>query len=428
MASKMRRRMALLLTAGLATASLAACGSDSESNSTTVTIWSSLDAPVQEGLLKAVEEKAKADGITIDWQTVKDINTLIMQKIAANDTPDIAFIPQPGVVKDIVARGKAFPIDDAIGDAKDTYIPGTLETGQVDGDTYGMIVSTNVKGLVFYPKDAWDQAGYQAPTTIDELNTLTEQIKSDGTAPWCMGIESGPATGWPATDWIETLVGKYGGPEQYNEWVSHEIPFDSDLVREAAGEMETLVLTDGNVYGGVKSIPSTNFATAGNVMFNKKPGCYLYMQGSFMLGTGLFPDDVVADPDSHVGVFAFPPVTAGDNPVLGGGDLAVMMNDSDNVKKVMGYLAESDIGKYAAGTSSFLSPHTDFDTSLYANETTKSIATILSEASAYTFDGSDQMPGAVGSGTFWSEMTAWISGSQDLDTSLKNIDASWPTS
>ena len=127
------------------------------------------------------------------------------------------------------------------------------------------------------------------------LNALTEQIKSDGNTPWCMGIESDTATGWPATDWFETLVAKYGGAEGYNSWVTHETPFDSDLVREAAAEFEELMFTDGNVLGGREAMASTNFGTAGNPMFDAKPGCWMYNQGSFI--TGFCPEDILADLD-----------------------------------------------------------------------------------------------------------------------------------
>ena len=61
-----------------------------------------MDQPVQDGLLKSLEAKARSGDVTVDWQKVENINQLIMTKIQANDTPDIAFIPQPGVVKDIV--------------------------------------------------------------------------------------------------------------------------------------------------------------------------------------------------------------------------------------------------------------------------------------------------------------------------------------
>jgi alpha-glucoside transport system substrate-binding protein len=414
-----------------ASLSLTACGGDDGgggSDGDTVTIWSSVDQPVQDGLLKALEAKVKADGIKIDWQKVENINQLIMTKIQAGDTPDIAFIPQPGVVKDMVELDAVQPLDDVVSEeAAGSMLPGTLEAGTVDDKLYGLLVSANAKGLVFYPKKAWEEAGYPTEVaSIDELNALTEQIKSDGNTPWCMGIESDTATGWPATDWFETLVAKYGGVDVYNQWITNEVKFDSEVVRQAAAEFEELMFTEGNVLGGQKAIASTNFGTAGNPMFDAKPGCWMYNQGSFI--TGFFPEEILADLDANVGVFGFPPAEAGgENPVIGGGDMATLLNDSENAKKVIGYLAETDIGNDAAGGSSFISPHSDFDASLYQNELTRSYASVLTESSTFLFDGSDQMPGEVGAGTFWKDMTAWISGQEDLDTALTNIDSSWPS-
>ena len=195
--------------------------------------------------------KAKAEGITVDMQKVDNINQLIMTKIQANDTPDIAMIPQPGVVGDIVNRGKAQPLDDVVdmGKLQSTMTPGTLEAGTFDGKLYGLLVSMNVKSLVFYPKKAWDKAGYQMPETLDELDALTEQIKKRRRARrGASRIESDAATGWPATDWFEDLIMRYGGADGYNKWVTHEIAVR--LRRGAPGRRrvrEASLLTDGNV-------------------------------------------------------------------------------------------------------------------------------------------------------------------------------------
>jgi alpha-glucoside transport system substrate-binding protein len=188
------------------------------------------------------------------------------------------------------------------------------------------------------------------------------------------------------------------------------------------------MFTDGNVLGGRKAIASTNFGTAGNPMFDKGgPGCWMYKQGSFI--TGFFPKSATSDLDANVGVFGFPPAEAGgENPVLGGGDMAVMLDDSDSTKEAMKILSETDTGNEAAKMSSFISPHKDFDPSNYPNDLTRSYAKVATDSTAFLFDGSDQMPGEVGAGSFWKDMTAWISGQEDLDTALTNIDQSWPSS
>jgi alpha-glucoside transport system substrate-binding protein len=284
----------------------------------------------------------------------------------------------------------------------------------------------NVKSLVFYPKQAWDKAGYKAPTSLDELDTLTNQIKSDGTPPWCFAIGSDAATGWPATDWFEDLILQQQGIDTYNKWVKHDIKFDSPEVKEAAAEFDKLLLTDGNVAGGRSSIASTAFGDADNPMWDAKPGCMMLKQGNFIISPDFLPKNIVANVDKNVGVFGFPPGANGGG-ALGGGDLATLLSDNPDAKKVMNILAEPTMGKEAAPSSSFISPHTSFDKSLYPNDLTRSIADVAYKAQTFAFDGSDQMPGAVGAGTFWKDMTAYISGQEDLNTALKNIDASWPS-
>lgn len=434
MQTKFRRRTAVLAAAALASLPvLAACGGSgsSDSNSKTVTVWSSTDPLVFEGLKKTIVSKAKAEGITVDMQKVDNINQLIMTKIQANDTPDIALIPQPGVVGDIVKRGKAQPLDDVVdmGKLQSTMTPGTLEAGTFDDKLYGLLVSMNVKSTVFYPKKAWDKAGYEVPKSLTELEALTDQMKKDGITPWCFAIGSDAATGWPATDWFEDLIMRYGGADGYNKWVTHETPFDSPLVRQAAAEFEKLLLTDGNTAGGRDSIASTAFGDADNPMWESKPGCMMLKQGNFIVSKDFMPAEIVDKVDENIGVFGFPPATAGeDAPVLGGGDLATLLSDNENAKKVMQIMADPSVGNEAAGSSSFISPHKTFDKSLYPSDLTRQIADIAYNSSTFLFDGSDQMPGAVGAGTFWKDMTSWISGQESLDQALKNIDQSWPTS
>ncbi len=430
---RVHKRGVKALAAGAAIAlgasGLAACGG-SGSDDKTVEIWMSVDQPVFDGLKKDMEAKAKKAGITVKLSKVTDVNSLIMTKIQANDAPDIALIPQPGVVANIVKRNKAIPLDDVVDKSalESSMIPGSLDAGTFNGKLYGLLASANVKSLVFYNKKAFDKAGYKAPESIDELNTLTDKIKSDGGVPWCFGIESDTATGWPATDWFEELIMKYGGAQGYKDWVSHKTKFDSDLVRQAADEFQKLLLTKGNTIGDHKAIASTSFGDAENSMWKDKPGCWMLKQGSFI--TAFFPDDVVKNFKQDVGVFGFPSATAGEKaPVLGGGDLAVLLNDSASAKKAMKMLSETDTGKSAAANgSSYLSPHSDFDSSLYTNPVIQSADEVVKNGSELLFDGSDQMPGEVGAGSFWKQMTAWITDQQDISTTLKNIDDSWPTS
>jgi alpha-glucoside transport system substrate-binding protein len=220
-----RRKMAATMAAASLALTAAACGGDGGSGDDggAVTIWMSLDQSVVDGIQKQVDIKAKEAGIEVKIERVDGIDKLIKTKIQAGDTPDIALVPQPGVVASIVELGAAFPLEDVLdtGELESSLVPGALDAGTVDGKLYGLLTSMNVKSLIFYPKKAFEEAGYKAPESLDDLTALADQIKSDGGTPWCLTMESGDATGWVATDWIEDLVMRYGGVDAYNQWVRH---------------------------------------------------------------------------------------------------------------------------------------------------------------------------------------------------------------
>ena len=426
-----RRRRALATTAVVAalSATLAACGgggsgsSDEEADGS-VTIWTSMDQPIVDGLEKSLKPKAEEAGIEVTWERVTSIDKLIMTKLQASDKPDIAVIPQPGVVENMVKRDGALPLDDVLdmGAVEDSLLPGLVDALTFEDEYYGLPINTNIKSIVFYPKKAWEKEGY--PTdfkSLDELEQFTQDFSGSG-EPWCLGIFSEGSVGWPATDWFEDLVARFGGVDFYNAWVEGEEKFDSDPVRESAEWFETNVVE--NSPGDATAI---DFGAADDPMWAAKPGCWMLKQGTFM--PAFFPKDVQANLDEEVGVFPFPPAAEGDGlPVVGGGDLATMLVQDSDTEEIMNLLAESDIGAEAAKTGAYISPHKDFPVDSYPNDIMKTAAETAQDAEAFLFDGSDQMPGEVGAGSFWEETTAWVGGDTDLDTMLTNIDESWPAS
>jgi alpha-glucoside transport system substrate-binding protein len=433
-----RKRAKLLasVTAVALAGGLAACGGDGGGgggdDDDEVTVWTSLDQPVIDGIQKQVDIQAKEEGITVKIERVDAIDKVIKTSIASGDTPDISTLPQPGVVASVVELGAGIPLDDVLDteQLETDMVAGALDAGMVDDKLYGLLLSMNVKSLVFYPKKAFEAAGYEEPQTLDELTALADQIKADGGTPWCLTMESGDATGWVATDWFEDLVMRFGGADYYNDWVAHEVPFNDDTVKQAGEYFEGVFSPEGNVYGGREGITATAFTDAALPMFDAAgPSCWLLKQGSFFVGQDFLPEEIYANVDEELGVAAFPPAEAGgENPVLGGGDLAVMFSDDEATKKAMNILASAEIATDAAPVSSFISPFKTTDMSIYPSETTREIAQVAYDSTAFLFDGSDSMPAAVGAGTFWREMTNWINGDTDLDTALNNIEESWPAS
>jgi len=312
---------------------------------------------------------------------------------------------------------------------EETLIPGFLEaTTAEDGQIYGAPMRMAFKSVVWYPVPEFEEAGYEVPETYEELVALEQQILDDGNTPWCLGMEAGADTGWVATDWIEELVLRTGGPDVYDQWVSHEIPFDAPEIQRAGELFGDIVLDEDKVLGGPDAVLTTPFGDSPNPMFDDEPACFLHRQGNFI--TGFFPEDVQDDLTANVGTFLFPPVTEDGfegSPILGGGDLAALFNaDDENAVRVMQFITSPEFGGPWAEGGGWLSPHTTFDTSQYGDEITQEIAELAAEADVFRFDGSDLMPGSVGAGTFWTEMVSWINGENDLEAALSAIEESWP--
>lgn len=377
----------------------------------------------------------QSSGIDVTYVPSTNFTELIRSRVAGNNAPDIAVFPQPGLLLDVAELGGMVPLDDVLDlDAlKSTLVPGLMEaTENAEGQTFGAPIRMAVKSVVWTAQPQFEAAGYTAPTDEAGLLALTDQIKATGTTPWCIGMESGQATGWVATDWVEEYVLRIGGPEVYEQWVTHEIPFNSPVVKQAAEAFANIAFPDGNVLGGRSAIVSTPFGTAGNPMFDATPGCYMMRQGNFIASGDFFPENVSSSLDTTTATFQLPPTDpsgpAGERPVLLGGDLASIFNAEDpDVQAVMEFISSDQFGAEWAQAGGWLSPHESFDGSNYPDDTTRNIAQLAVDATSTAFDGSDRMPGAVGSGSFWSGMTAWVSGQQDLDTTLNQIEETWPS-
>ena len=384
------------------------------------------DAVKFNGSIAAFEE---ATGIDVQYEGSKEFETTISVRVDAGDPPDIADFPQPGLLENLAGTGAVIDVSTFLDSEhlQSNYDQSWLDMAMMDGASGPIMAGVwhrfNGKSLVWYPKDDFDAAGYEIPETWDELMELTETIASDGDTPWCIGIESGTATGWPATDWLEDIMLRTTSLENYDAWTRGELPFSSPEVTNAAEMMAEIWQNEAYVYGGTAGIVSTSFGDSVLPMFNDPPQCWLHKQGNFI--TTFFPAGVEAGVDYDF--FYFPPIDEQyGKPFLVAGDLMAMFNDRPEVQAVMQYFTYGDSvrGWLAAGGA--LSPHLDASLDWYGDDVERGIAELVLESTSVRFDGSDLMPGEVGAGSFWKGMTDWIAGTVDLPTALQEIDAAWP--
>ena len=370
----------------------------------------------------------EATGIDIQYEGTKEFESIISTRVDGGDAPDIADFPQPGLLKNFVRDGKVIDVSTflPVEYLQEQYLDSWIDMSRMEGPDgeilAGVWTRFNGKSLVWYNKVAFEEAGYEIPQTWDELIALSDMIVADGDTPWCIGIESGAATGWPATDWMEDIMLRTTSLENYDAWTTGELAFASPEVTNAAETMGSIFKNPDYVYGGTQGIVSTSFGDAILPLFEDPPRCWLHRQASFI--TSFIPEqEAGVDYD----FFYFPPIDEEyGRPFLIAGDIYAMFNDRPEVRAVMEFFTRGESVRGWLEIGGTLAMHKDIDPAWYGNEIERGIAEIASTATSVRFDGSDLMPGEVGAGSFWTGMTNFIAGTVDLETALEEIDASWP--
>jgi alpha-glucoside transport system substrate-binding protein len=410
-------------------------GGSTEENTGKVNVFSALEPEENEVLQSIADKTINTD--QSDYQAEFEQSSDFEQQVqirAQGGTLDVILLPQPGAVAAQAATGNAVSLEDMgfdIDELNATFGEYFVSLGEYNGEHYGVPTNINLKSMIWYPKDDFDKAGYEVPETWDDLLALTDQIKQDGGTPWCVGFESGGATGWPATDWMEDIMLATAGQDTYTQWTKHEIPFNDPSVVHAGELFGDLMFGDGNVLGGADQTPNIAFGDAPAPMFDDPPGCWLHRQASFI--TAFFPEDAEAGVDYDW--FPFPSIDQ--QGVLFAGELAVAFRNAPEVKDFLDRFMSEEV-QCQMGTepgSSRISPNVSVGPDCYPNPILADASTVLTSAlkgeggTQAGFDASDQMPPEVGSGSFWTGMVEYMQkGPDSLDGILQDIEDSWPAS
>ncbi|MER7440507.1 ABC transporter substrate-binding protein [Micromonospora avicenniae] len=391
-----------------------------------VTIYSSIRDLEADRLDESWKTFEDCTGIDIDHEGSPEFEAQLPVRVDGGNAPDLAFIPQPGLLKRFVDAGKVKTVSaDTKALAEQNFTPDWLKYSTVDGKLYGVPLGSNVKSFVWYSPKMFKEKGWTPPTTWDDLIKLSDTIAASGIKPWCAGIESGEATGWPATDWIEDLMLRTQTPEVYDQWTTHGIPFNDPRVAEAVDRAGQILKNEKYVNGGfgnVKSIATTAFGEAGLPITTGK--CALHRQASFYANQ--WPEGTKVAEDGDVFAFYFPAVDpAKGKPVLGAGEFVTAFADRPEVQAVQTYLASGEYVNSRAKIGDWLSANNKLDINNVPNPVDKLSVQILQDPkTVFRFDGSDLMPAAVGAGTFWKGMVDWING-KDTASVLQGIESSW---
>ena len=379
---------------------------------TVIGTWGGDEETAFRAMVKPWEDET---GATVKYTGTRDLNIILSNGIQSGVLPDLAGLPGPGQMAEYAAAGALIDLTGVLD--VDTYREETSEAlvnlGTVDGKIVGVFIKSAVKGLIWYRPDVIDLSG-GPPATWDALQQLVTDNADAADSGWCVGIESGAASGWPGTDWIEDIVLRQAGPDVYNSWWQGDTKWTDPAIKSA---WETFGSVVADSFGGGTGVNATNFEVAGDPLFSDPPGCLFHHQASFITGLGAFAD---AAAGTDYDFFPFPDInTQYTGAVEGAGDLFGMFKDTPAARSLMAYLVTAEAQDVWVGLGGALSANRNATS--YPDDIAKRSADLILNAETFAFDASDLMPQEMNA-AFWQGIVDYVADPGQLDSILSELD------
>jgi alpha-glucoside transport system substrate-binding protein len=400
--------LALIVVGGCGPATAAPLGGS-------VSVLGTWDGAEREAFMAMIRPFEQRTGITVAYHSTRDLSGRLWKGVATGDVPDVAGLPGPGEMRELARVGALVDLHEVIDVAryKGETAPAFIQLGTVDDRLAGVFIKSTVKGLIWFNPHMYTLG---APASWDDLVRKAGISARGETRPWCVGLESGEATGWPATDWIEDILLRQAGADAYDDWISGKLSWTSPEVRRAFETFGEIFAGDG-VHGGRAAAIATNFGDAGTPLFSDPPGCLFLHQASFM--PAFFRGNSGAR-DGEYDFFPFPALEA-DAPtsLIAAGDLMGMFNDTPQARALMNYLVSAEAQSVLVAKGGGLSPNSGVTN--YPDDITRREAELLQTAEIVRFDASDMMPDAVNE-AFWQATVSFVRDPSRLDEILASVD------
>jgi alpha-glucoside transport system substrate-binding protein len=366
-------------------------------------------------------------GGKVEFTGTRDLTAILTTRLQANNPPDVAILPNPGLMTEFAKAGNLIPLSDFLdmNTINQDYAKGWVDLGTVDGNLYAIFIKASDKGTVWYNPKVFTTNGWTVPGTWDDMITLSDQIVAQNkvpAAPWSVAVESGAASGWPATDWMaEILLRKYGG-DVYDALVNHTMAWTDSKVKDVWEMFGTIVNTPGYVPGGATAVLATNFQDGTYLPFEDPPKAAMDYLGDFTAGfiSAQFPDLVAGEDYSF---FPFPTINDQySGGVTGGADLIVAFKDTPTVRSFVEYMSGADAQTIWVSRGGFTSVNNKVSLDAYPNVLTREAAQQLTGATLFRFGAGDSMPSAVQT-AWWSGVLAYLQDPTQLDSVLADIES-----
>lgn len=369
--------------------------------------------------LETFKKICKFASVNIDYEITRDMDAILTTRSQANNLPDMAIIPNPSRMKALIRTRNIKPINYIDKDVlSKNYSKTWINLSSYAGELYGIFIKVANKSIIWYNPKEFKKNGLQIPSTWDDLISLTEKIAKTGETPWAIGAD----IGWPLSDWIENIFIRLNGPELYEKWTYHRIPWTHDAVKNSFIKWGEIVKKQNYLYGRIDGTLSMKFQNAAFAIFTKPPKAYLYYEGDF-IGNIVRAEIPDIKSGENIDFFPFPKINFKYGmPIVVGADVVVAFNDKPEVKKLIKFLITKEANEIAA-KNGFVTPNKNVNLEIYQDILSRKSAKMLQESEIFVFDASDLMPPAVGNqGGFWDACKKYLQDTEKLDEILIDME------
>ena len=367
--------------------------------------WSGVEEAALNQVLQPLIDSC---GFVLKPESTRD-QALLDTRVQAGTPPDVVFWQ----VVQLVQYQDQLKTMDSLGADKASYKDFFLTPMTVEGKWLGLPVKADVKSIIWYSPANFEALSYKVPTTWDELDALVEKMAADGNVPWSLGFESGDATGWTGTDFIQDILLVQQGPDFVLGLMDGSVPYNDPGVKQAYETYGKWAMDEMYTVGGAQGTLSTAFLAAIYKPFADPPEAMMVKQSGFAGGevAKQFPD---LKQGTDYDFFVIPGIQG----LQGAVEPMMAFSDKPAVKALVAYLSSAEGGANWAKATFGLSPNNGAAGN-YTDPSLQKFDAALANAKGFTPDMGDTIPGGFGSAEF-KGITDFVNGG-DLDAILDEL-------
>jgi alpha-glucoside transport system substrate-binding protein len=391
------RRARAVATAAAAAVLVSGCGPGAAPGSRSLrgqrlevaAVWSGVE---QQNFARVLRAFTQRTGVTVRYSSAGySVPVFLRARLAAHRLPDVAFLPQPGLLRTYAAEHLLVPLNRIAGAAvASNYNSAWRRLGSVGRTLYGVWFKAADKSLIWYNEDVFERAGVVPPGSANGLVLLAGRLARLGMPAFAVG----GADGWTLADWFANLYLRLAGPARYDLLAAHRIAWTDHSVIAALRLMAS-VLRPGVIAGGPRGALRTSYPESVRETFAPRPAAAMVFEGDFVAGviSGQTRARLGVDAD----VFGFPAAPRSAPMVVAGGDAAVLMRRSAAGEGLIRFLASPQAAAIWAARGGFVSPNINLSLSAYPGGISRFVARSLMGAGGnFRFSLADLTPAGFG--------------------------------